>query len=287
MLKNIETNSQTASDHQSDPKPVIVIEGIADWCGAMTGQKPLRDGIRSIGLALGVEMIGVSRLARGTLQRGRLIHCDLSPARARTAPPAKSFARAVLGDYAEKSKPGSLWFSSMLDHQLPPDLAEFQLKRSFNELVVVPLATTPKEIDFLEIHLSDRLDMGKLGVLDQMTDTLVRTWSARTTGLFSEAQLSAKRSRVTPGAPGSLLDVQNPARLSKAEYRVCLMISHGLNTDAICKELNISMSTLRTHLRNVYAKTETHTLAELTYVLLSDTGGRVSAIRPSAAQDIA
>ncbi|TNC63599.1 helix-turn-helix transcriptional regulator [Rubellimicrobium roseum] len=64
-----------------------------------------------------------------------------------------------------------------------------------------------------------------------------------------------------------LLSVSNPARLSRAEFRVCVLLSKGLNTSSVCSELSISISTLRTHLRNIFAKTKVTSMAELLCLL--------------------
>lgn len=253
-----------------------MIGAIADWCECLSGRVPLRMGLRALGQALGAEAVALSRVKKGQTDRGRIIVCDVA-ASARSEPAlTSSFALTLLGDYAAKSKPGSLWFSSMFDSNLSPRLTEFQSRRQLKELVVIPIATSEKQTDFLELHFGEKRDMDQLGLLGQVSETLVRTWSGRAAGLFAEAHLSrqSEQDLTAPSVP--LLSIQNPARLSRAEYRVCLMISHGLTGAAIQKELSISNSTLRTHLRNIYAKTDTASLAELTFVLLSKTR------RPSA-----
>lgn len=68
------------------------------------------------------------------------------------------------------------------------------------------------------------------------------------------------------------LSHRNPAKLSRSEYRVCLLLSRGLSLKAVRQELGISNSTLRTHLRNIYAKSGVSSLAELTYHLLTVEG---------------
>ena len=64
-----------------------------------------------------------------------------------------------------------------------------------------------------------------------------------------------------------ILSMDNPAGLSRMEYRVCVLLSDGVALERIHQELAISRSTLRTHLRNVCAKTEFKKLDELLAVL--------------------
>ena len=65
------------------------------------------------------------------------------------------------------------------------------------------------------------------------------------------------------------LSFENPCRFSRAEYRICVMFSQGLDSAAIRQELGISTSTLSTHLGNIYAKTGCTNQRELVFFLMS------------------
>ncbi len=69
--------------------------------------------------------------------------------------------------------------------------------------------------------------------------------------------------------------MSNPANLSRAEFRVCLLLSHGLSVKGVTDELRLSEATVRSHLRSVYSKTETTGHAELLYRILSSEPARV------------
>lgn len=60
-----------------------------------------------------------------------------------------------------------------------------------------------------------------------------------------------------------ILDPENPRRLSRSEFRVCLMLSTGLQVDGISQKLGLTRPTVRTHLRAVLAKTGFSSVAEL------------------------
>ena len=79
---------------------------------------------------------------------------------------------------------------------------------------------------------------------------------------------AAKQAAPLIGSP--ILSADNPARLSRSEYRVCLLLRHGQSPDQMLAELGIKESTLRTHLSNLYAKTGARNLAELTFQLVSE-----------------
>ena len=52
---------------------------------------------------------------------------------------------------------------------------------------------------------------------------------------------------------------------------VSLLVSRGLSIKAVSEELGLSDNTVRSHLRAIYAKTETASLSELIYLILSVT----------------
>ena len=56
-------------------------------------------------------------------------------------------------------------------------------------------------------------------------------------------------------AGADILGFQNPARLSRAEFRVCMLLAQGAGNAAICAALSLSESTVRAHIRTVCAKT--------------------------------
>lgn len=61
--------------------------------------------------------------------------------------------------------------------------------------------------------------------------------------------------------------------LTLAEARVAAHVAQGLRPAAIARELGVRVSTVRTHLRQVLAKTATHCQADLVRCLLTGTDG--------------
>ena len=56
-------------------------------------------------------------------------------------------------------------------------------------------------------------------------------------------------------AGSDILGFQNPARLSRAEFRVCLLLAEGASNAGICAALSLSESTVRSHVRTICIKT--------------------------------
>lgn len=247
---------------------IQLIEAIAFWCECLQGKLTLRQGLQMMAESLGSDAVALTRLGRDFGTMGRSIIVD-PRTRGNQDRLARSFAASVLGKYVSQPKPATIWYSSMGDGDGDPVLAAFQRRRGFAELVVIPLTVEEKAVDFLELHFAERLDADRVAKLNTALSTLCRTWARRAPGLFTENIMRPAPAAI-PDLDGSvLLGMTNPARLSRAEYRVCVLLSRGLSTKAIQSELAISASTLRTHLRNTYAKTGTQRQVELTVRLLT------------------
>jgi DNA-binding CsgD family transcriptional regulator len=81
--------------------------------------------------------------------------------------------------------------------------------------------------------------------------------------MISLAEEGLRRTQQWRRTGRSLLDTSNPARLTRAEFRICVLFSEGWTMPDLCRQLMISPSTLRAHLRSILAKTGLATLAEL------------------------
>ena len=245
---------------------IAAIGAIANWCESLHGKRPLARALKGLAESLGAEAAALARVSRAERGETRAVTFDAAPGR---LPLERSFARALLGSYFDKARPGTAWFRSVLDEDVDPGLQQFQSRRRLGDLVVIPLDSGNRTIDFLELHFPARQSAHRHALICFLADTLARTWQNRAEGQYTEALLrvDAARQMTRPGVP--VLSVQNPARLSRAEYRLCLLLSQGRSAQEARAELDISESTLRSHLRNIYAKTETHGQNELIYLLLS------------------
>lgn len=181
----------------------------------------------------------------------------------------RSYARCVLGAYLDRPRVGSVWLSSLADERNDLALLTFQETARIAETVVIPLALEDKRIDYLELHFATPLSERSRLLLDMVAGALSRIWATRRPGLFADAVLSSRTEQRASPVQGRLLSTANPARLSRAEFRVCLLLSRGLSQSGICKELSISPATYRTHLRNILKKAGAATLTELLFVLLA------------------
>lgn len=252
----------------AQPADLGIIGAIATWCECLQGKDTLSEALRQLAEGVNAEAVALARSSRDSYGDSVSIVYDKLPQKASAPRLERSFARTMLGSYFVSAKPGSVWFKSMVDVDHDPALLDFHARRRLTELAVVPIATSEKSLDFLEFHFATPLGPNGYAILNMVVSTLTRTWSNRKPGLFTDAMLRRKAPDKT-GTAAPILGCDNPARLSRAEFRVCLLLSRGLSKQRIVNELDISRSTLRTHLRSVYLKTGTNSHSELLYKLLS------------------
>lgn len=261
-----------------------MIAPVARWCECLHGCAPFRDALSGLAAAINGEAAAICRVSTGKGRASGSIFFDRN-AGGRNGPQLeRSFARSVLGSYLDKAKPGLIWYKSMSDEEADPVLDRFHTARKLVELAVIPLSSGKQHTDFLELHFATRPGAVQQALLNIISGTLVRTWTNRSPGLYAEACLKEQRAARAEEVQAHLLSMDNPAQLSRAEYRVCVLLSKGQPAKRVQSDLGISKSTLRTHLRNIYAKTRTRNMSELVYQLVSvDTFAGQTPRRNSAA----
>lgn len=272
MLKECVLSEYQMSGNEAVGGRVVearMIGAIAHWCEFLHGKSTYADALERIATGLDAEATVLSRVSRADPSKNKILQFDRSQGYSRATSITRSYAHSILGHYFDKPKPGSIWFKSMLEQEADPALEEFQRRRNLVDLAIIPLSVDEKNIDFTEIHFASALKFELRALLNMVASTLVWTWKNRAPGLMAEAYSQSLHRSTSQDVATPILSMSNPAKLSRAEYRVCLFLSRGQVFEQIQSELNISASTLRSHLRNIYAKTDTHSQSELLYRLLS------------------
>ena len=246
-----------------------MIGAVAQWCECLHGHAPMRNALKKLAEGIAAEAVVLTRLPRDDAAQPKVVVHDALAGRKDARPVERSYARCVLGAYVGKSKAGTIWLSSYMGDDVDPALETFQHRRGLRELAIIPLASDEKSVDVLEIHYREGLTAADHAVLNMVASTLASTWANRKPGSFIDSFLKRRTVKRSAVEAGPILGMSNPARLSRAEFRVCLMLSKGLTARRVREELGICRSTLRTHLRNIYHKTETENFAELVYQLIS------------------
>ena len=258
-----------------------ILDGIASWCGALHGSMSLSDAVEAVSKGILADIAVLSRDPRSEGKARVVAFFDAHRSDRDLDALRRAYAQDVLGVYYTQMQKGTSWFLS--DHQDDPTferssaLASWQLSRGVVDIVVVSLEASGLQNDFIEFHFSKVLNRSEKEQIEAMLPTLVRAWAGRKAGLVTQAHIderilaarvNAKANRIKPDA--AILGISNPARLSRAEFRVCLLLSRGLSIKGAMDELGVSEATIRSHLRSIYSKTHTSGLAELVYRLLSN-----------------
>lgn len=245
-----------------------IISAITLWCDAVQGRGPLRIALTELARSLGAGAAALSRVPHDAAQAPGLLSVVLDQKR-KALPLERSFARDLFGRYFGKTQLGSTWCASMISDNPEALSSPFQRRMGFHELVVVPLADTGRAVDCLEFHFQDRAKMDQQALLNMISMNVATTWQNRSPGLFTDSLLERHQARAAPASDTPILSYENPARLSRMEFRVCVYLNRGYSLRHVREELQIGESTLRTHMRNIYAKTGSEGLSDLLYQILS------------------
>lgn len=243
-------------DRTSDLVASGLVDGVANWCEALAGGVSLQAALRQLLRAVNAEAGMLVRTHRSDV---RSVGITTHDARSHSVerPLRLSYADSFFGPPMRMPRTSSIWVGSAhandADADCDPALKEWQKSRGMKEFVVLVLSGGPATRDHIELHFSQYLTPDVLGMLKALLPTLARTWAARQVGLVTRTVVNHRNSGrpVLPETPyRPILGATNPARLSRAEFRVCLLLSRGLSVAGISEELQLSDATIRTHLRN-------------------------------------
>ncbi|MGB7270399.1 MAG: helix-turn-helix transcriptional regulator [Albidovulum sp.] len=266
---------QTATDSQtSGAIKSAVVEAIADWCEALHGDMPLEMAFSGLVCGLGAE---AGMIVRTYLNEFNPIRVAIYDKKSDTGyqPLKTTFADGYFGPHVFKPRTASVWLASghIGENGMnpAPGLDEWHSLRKMKEFAVLVLAGGPVTRDHIELHFREPLSLDAQASLGAVLPTMARTWAARRVGLITrsvvnERLLADQGNAMLARMP--LLSISNPSRLSRAEFRVCLLLSRGLSVKGVAAELSLCDATVRSHLRAIYSKTETSGLAELVFQLI-------------------
>lgn len=248
-------------------------DAIVDWTAALHGYGSLEDALGRLVRLVGAEAgLAVRQLSDSGRQR-RFALAEIDRSRLVADEPRESVARKALGADIAALRVGAVWMLSDARQDLGFEslsLAEERMKAlNLVDVALFILGSHRGQIDFIELffcHAFRRTD--RLG-LEAMAPALARAWTSRQGGTV-EVLISRRKQHASGGRSDQavdILDISNPAGLSRAEYRICALIREGLSATAIAEALSLSEATVRSHLRSVYAKTGTSGHASLLHKL--------------------
>ena len=251
----------------------VAMHSIVTWCEALYGAVSLQVALSSLVAGLCAEAAVIVRTSMKDLRPVRIATCDPASDSRRVRPLTRSFADAFFGTSILRPQPATIWLATAHgdDATGDPSLAEWQADRHMKEFAVLILSTGVNTRDHIELHFRNPLSKDTETTVALMLPDMVRVWTMRKAGLIAQTIInhrSAEQPDFCDARHLNILGVDNPLQLSRAEFRVCLLLSRGLMIQAAGKELSLSEPTIRTHLRNIYGKTHCSSLAELVFRLM-------------------
>ena len=257
-----------------------VLDGIAGWCGGLHGSMPIADALKSLAQGFDASAAALSRHLRVEDRPRTVSTYDVVERNSDLPIIGRALASDVMGYLYSKSRPATIWF--LTDHLNDKEwsgtqtLSNWQLSRGIKEVAVMILAGNQHRFDYVEFHFERALELSERFEIEALLPTIIRSWAGRKSGLVTSARMDDRIYRARANADADrlkwdapILGMSNPAKLSRAEFRVCLLLSRGLSVKGLTDELGLSEATVRTHLRSIFAKTQTSSQAELLYRILS------------------
>lgn len=122
---------------------------------------------------------------------------------------------------------------------------------------ILPLAHHGAAWDLLLVQFASPISADRLARLRIIAPHAAALWAICKPDAVTRGIKSANRS-ANPMAPALVVPIladDNPYGLSRSEMRVCELLGQGLRAHAASAALQVSVATVRTHLRNIYAKT--------------------------------
>ncbi|WP_058272819.1 helix-turn-helix transcriptional regulator [Ruegeria atlantica] len=244
---------------------------VMEWTQAINGRNSISNALGQLMQLANAEAALISRLS---IPSGKIKyiarHC-IHEGKIWPSQP-QSQAELVLGVCLKTAKAGSIWkLSDLKDAKgatLP--LCRNPIPIGLCEAIVVPLETTKGHFDHLELHFQHRPAHHNLDMVTVLASILASGWGNRLPGLIS-AKVNQFRghgiSAIRDAELTPILDPENPASLSRSEFRVCAMLKEGMTVKVISDTLSVCPATIRSHLSSIFSKTCASNQVELLHLL--------------------
>lgn len=190
----------------------------------------------------------------------------------------EAFASRILGSDVRRHSEGNVRFLSRMS-QLPFRLRggvdqELSLY-GIEDIAFICIETSKRGVVLLEVQYQVRPTRTGRQIVDWIVPKLLRAYRPgkgrridEDLAAIEEETRQRQSDATNPSGP-HILEADNPNGLTRCEWKVCELASRGLSAKSIAYELGVTGNTVRTHLRNIYAKTEVAGYHELVYALVS------------------
>lgn len=279
--------SQIASFSASNDFPSRLASAFAlvtDWSAAMSGNIRLESVVGVMGRMIGATHLAIYRLDQGDPKPRTAIAVDRRLSDPKAERISGALARYVIATYPDDLIPGKIFRLSECQEDSrfagTDAQTEWQARPDIAQISLILLGREEGSFDFLEILFEKLPDFSVDIPTAIIAIALSDAWSHRSPGLV--LGLIAKfgiKNRLRPELFQShILSPDNPYALSRAQQRVCQLLAAGQKPADIARLMTISITTVRSHLRNIYTKTNTSGQFEVIALIngpaLDDSTGR-------------
>jgi len=250
---------------------------VADWMHALNGNGDLSAALEKLMHLTKADSAVLVRTSQADKKSRYIARCDSDAGKVWHSPP-RSRSQLVMGENLFSAKSGSVWKLSdgLTAGQgvLVGGGNSYDRSDGLCEVIVLALATETSHSDNLELHFRTNPAQHDLNLVFMLTETLASNWSRRAPGLITKRLNRKRLHAVSDGSNDetSILDTENPAQLSRCEFRVCTLLKEGMTVNLIAESLFVSQATVRSHLSSVFSKTGTSNQVELLFKLNGRTG---------------
>jgi DNA-binding CsgD family transcriptional regulator len=247
------------------------------WTECLHGAGGLREALSELLDLTGGRVAHLTRHCALTGRHRTIASLDRG-AREGERPMTAPLGPALLTLSGAAARAGTLWTLGDLDRPERDTLDDRALRwmadRRLRDSAVIPLDRGGSDLDILEIHFPAALSPAFRAELEVAATAMSAAWRRRQKGriarLLSATPAIAERlAQEAPAARPSPLSPVNPLGLTAAELRICVLFRNGHPPHQMAQHLKVSESTLRTHLRSIYAKAGVGGQLDLVRLLLA------------------
>lgn len=248
-----------SSSSESFTVPAVVKFAMR-WTECLHGDGSLRETLIDLSDLALAEVVHLHRVNTATGAQRTISTVDRGAAQG-ARPLTWAHGMALASPTLSRAKPGTLWSMQELDRDaasaLDARVLGWMEGRGLHEALLIPLSSWGETTDVLECFLSAPLDRPRRQALESLAAAAAEAWGRRPKGRIARILRSAPSidERLIPArANAHPLSESNPLRLTAAELRLCDLIKRGVHLAEAGRILGISDSTVRSHLRNIFAK---------------------------------
>jgi DNA-binding CsgD family transcriptional regulator len=280
-----------------DSVSVTEIAALADlmirWTECLHGAGCLRDTLARMAQVTGATVLHLHRDCLDTGRQRTVASIDRCASKG-ARPLVRALGASLIDADPTNVIPGTLWTLGEMNpkrqEQLEPRVLHWMEDRRLREAAVIPLGRSQNTLDIMEIF-TVAPNSSRFATVELLAQMMATGWGRRNEShivqlLHADRAIEAGVSR-SAGAENPLA-LSNPWGLTAAETRICALIKAGIDFAAISLHLSVSASTVRSHLRSIYAKGQVSGQVELVRRLVMH-GDRIesSAVRRFAVRQIA